>query len=65
MQSNKSKLRIVQDFVDFNENKPDGIYLSINQEDIFHNYALIVGPRHTPYFGGYYLFEINFPDLKL
>ena len=61
MQSNKSKLRIVQDFVDFNENKPDGIYLSINQEDIFHNYALIVGPRHTPYFGGYYLFEINFP----
>ena len=57
----KSKLRIVQDFVDFNKHKPEGIYLYINQEDIFINYAMIVGPKHTPYFGGYYLFEIKFP----
>lgn len=57
----KSKLRIVQDFIDFNNNKPEGIYLFINEEDIFHNYAMIVGPKHTPYFGGFYLFEINFP----
>mgnify|MGYP001179037491 CR=1 FL=1 len=58
---NKSKLRIVQDFVDFNKNKPEGIYLYVNKEDIFLNYAMIVGPKHTPYFGGYYLFEIKFP----
>jgi len=57
----KSKLRIVQDFVDFNKNRPDGIYLYINQEDIYTNYAMIVGPKNTPYFGGYYLFEIKFP----
>lgn len=62
MSQNKSKLRIIQDFINFNENKPEGIYLSINQENIYENYALIVGPRHTPYFGGYYLFEIIFPE---
>ena len=57
----KTKLRIVQDFIDFNNNKPEGIYLYVNEEDIFHNYAMIVGPKHTPYFGGFYLFEKKFP----
>lgn len=57
----KTKLRIMQDFLDFNNNKPDGIYLDINKENIFKNYALIVGPNNTPYFGGYYLFEVIFP----
>ena len=31
----KTKLRIVQHFVDFNENKPKGIYIHINKGDIF------------------------------
>ena len=57
----KTKLRIMQDFLDYNNNKPDGIYLDINKENIFKNYALIVGPNNTPYFGGYYLFEVIFP----
>tara|TARA_B100001093_G_scaffold260939_2_gene249346 strand:+ start:1815 stop:2555 length:741 start_codon:yes stop_codon:yes gene_type:complete len=57
----KTKLRIVQDFINFNNNKPEGIYLHINEENIFHNYALIIGPKNTPYFGGFYLFEIKFP----
>ena len=57
----KNKLRIVQDFVDFNNNKPDGIYFYVNQENIFQNYAMIVGPKNTPYFGGFYLFEVIFP----
>lgn len=57
----KTKLRIMQDLVDFNNNKPGGIYLYINKENIFKNYALIMGPSNTPYFGGYYIFEIKFP----
>ncbi len=57
----KVKLRIVQDFVDFNSNKPEGIYLFVNEKDIFINYALIIGPKSTPYFGGFYFFEIKFP----
>ena len=58
----KTKLRIVQDFVDFNNNKPSGIYLYVNENDIFNNYALIVGPKDTPYFGGFYFFKIKFPS---
>ena len=58
----KTKLRIIQDFVDFNNNKPEGIYLSVNKENIFEkNYVLIMGPSNTPYFGGYYFFEVKFP----
>ena len=57
----KTKLRIVQDFVKFNEDKPKGIYLHINKDNIFEQYALIVGPKNTPYFGGFYIFKIVYP----
>jgi ubiquitin-conjugating enzyme E2 Z len=61
MSINKSSLRIVNDLSDFNENKPEGIYLYINKKNFYKNYALIIGPKNTPYFGGYFLFEIIFP----
>ena len=57
----KIALRVMQDLVDFNNNKPDGIYLYTDKNNIFKNYALIIGPKNTPYFGGNFIFEINFP----
>ena len=42
-------------------NKPEGIYLYINKKNFYKNYALIIGPKNTPYFGGFFLFEITFP----
>ena len=57
----KTKLRIVQDYVKFNEDKPKGIYLHINKDNIFEQYAMIIGPKNTPYFGGFYIFKIMFP----
>jgi ubiquitin-protein ligase len=59
---NKTTIRIMSDYVDFNKNKPDGIYLWIDKSNIFQQYALIIGPENTPYFGGYYFFNIKFPD---
>lgn len=59
---NSSQLRIVSDFFDFEKNKPEDIYFYMNKKNIFKNYALIIGPKNTPYFGGYYIFEVNFPD---
>lgn len=41
-----------------NEN---GIYYMHDDEDILKGYALIVGPSDTPYFGGFYFFEIKYP----
>ena len=38
-----------------------GIYYSHDEEDMMKGYALIVGPEDTPYFGGFYFFEVNFP----
>jgi ubiquitin-conjugating enzyme E2 Z len=39
----------------------NGIYYKHDEEDILKGYALIIGPSDTPYFGGYYFFEFNFP----
>ncbi len=59
---NKSTIRVMNDYVDFQKNRPDGIYLWIDKENIFHQYALIIGPENTPYFGGYFFFEIKYPE---
>lgn len=39
----------------------NGIYYTHDDEDILKGYALILGPVDTPYFGGNYFFEINYP----
>ncbi len=59
---NKTNIRIMNDYIDFNKNKPDGIYLWIDKENIYQQYALIIGPPNTPYFGGYFFFDIKFPN---
>lgn len=59
--SKKSCLRIINDLLDLQENPIKDIYININKDDIFNQYAMIVGPKDTPYFGGFYFFEIKFP----
>jgi len=39
----------------------EGIYYIHDEANILKGYAMIVGPSDTPYFGGYYFFEFNFP----
>jgi len=41
-----------------NEN---GIYYAHDEENMMKGYALIVGPSDTPYFGGFYFFQLEFP----
>jgi hypothetical protein len=38
-----------------------GIYYIHDDTDILKGYALIIGPSDTPYFGGNYFFEFNYP----
>ncbi len=40
----------------------NGIFYHHDEEDILKGYALIIGPQDTPYFGGYYFFQFNFPN---
>ena len=62
MNTNTTLMRIMHDIVDFNENKPDGIFLHIDKKNIRKQYSLIIGPEGTPYFGGFFFFEIIYPD---
>ena len=38
-----------------------GIYYHHDEEDMMKGYAMIVGPEDTPYFGGFYFFELAYP----
>lgn len=40
----------------------NGIYYSHDEENMLKGYAMIVGPDDTPYFGGYYFFELYYPE---
>lgn len=39
-----------------------GIYVHFNEENIMEAYALIIGPKDTPYENGILYFNINFPS---
>jgi len=39
----------------------NGIYYIHDDTDMLKGYALIIGPYETPYFGGNYFFELNYP----
>lgn len=39
----------------------NGIYYIHDDEDMLKGYAMIVGPSDTPYFGGYYFFQLDYP----
>jgi len=39
----------------------NGIYYIHDDIDMMKGYALIIGPSDTPYFGGNYFFELNYP----
>lgn len=55
--------RLVKDITYIKKNplSDNGIYYMHDDEDMLKGYALIIGPQDTPYFGGFYLFEFNFP----
>tara|TARA_B110000902_G_C14205349_1_gene549353 strand:- start:447 stop:1181 length:735 start_codon:yes stop_codon:yes gene_type:complete len=57
----KPILRIIRDVMEMINEPIDGIEVKLNKEDIFKQTIMIVGPNDTPYFGGYYFFELEFP----
>ena len=58
----KSILRIVRDMMEISNDPIEGIEVKLNKDDIFNQTALIIGPSGTPYFGGFYFFDIKFPE---
>jgi ubiquitin-conjugating enzyme E2 Z len=55
--------RLIKDVKDIIKNPltDQGIYYIHDDTDMLKGYAMIVGPSDTPYFGGFYFFEFNYP----
>lgn len=56
--------RLIQDVKQIIKNPltDQGIYYIHDDTDMMKGFAMIVGPSDTPYFGGFYFFEFNFPE---
>jgi len=54
--------RIKKDLQEFYKHPPEGIYLLVRDEDISCLDVLIVGPKETPYQGGFFHFYLSFSD---
>jgi ubiquitin-conjugating enzyme E2 Z len=42
--------------------KSQGVYYIPDEKNLMHGTALLVGPKDTPYEGGFYFFDVKFPD---
>jgi ubiquitin-conjugating enzyme E2 Z len=62
--SKETTNRLLKDIRDIMKNPltDQGIYYIHDDTDILKGYAMIVGPIDTPYFGGFYFFELNYPN---
>jgi ubiquitin-conjugating enzyme E2 Z len=56
--------RLISDvrYIKKNPLKSNNILYSHDNENILKGYACIIGYKDTPYEGGYYIFEFNFPE---
>jgi ubiquitin-conjugating enzyme E2 Z len=58
--------RITKEYDELNKSydilKDSGIYFNINDENINIVYAMLVGPKDTPYEGGFYFFKFEYPN---
>ena len=61
--SNLATKRILSDLKIIKKNELDkhNIFVSTSDDDIYSIKAMIIGPEDTPYEGGFFFFDINFP----
>lgn len=62
--SKESVQRLLRDVKQIMKNPltDNGIYYTHDDSDMLKGYAMIIGPKNTPYFGGFYFFQFDFPS---
>ena len=62
--SKETITRLIKDikYITNNPLNENNIYYKHDEEDMMKGYALIIGSEDTPYFGGFYFFEITYPN---
>ena len=58
----RSTRRIMLDCKDIMSDPIDNIYYHHDEDNLYKGYALIIGPKDTPYENGFYFFEFTFPE---
>ena len=55
--------RLIKDIREITKNPltEHNIYYTHDEDNILKGYALIIGPKNTPYYGGFYFFIIDYP----
>ena len=59
---NRSVRRIMMDVKEIMNDKIDNINYQHDEDNLYKGYALIIGPKDTPYENGFYFFEFTFPE---
>jgi ubiquitin-conjugating enzyme E2 Z len=60
--TSKATKRIILDYKELLDDPVENIYYIQDEDNVYKGYALIIGPKDTPYEYGYYLFEFVFPE---
>lgn len=58
----KSVKRIMIDCKEIMNEPIENIYYRHDEDNVYKGYALIIGPKDTPYENGFYFFEFTFPE---
>ena len=59
---NRSVRRIMMDCKEIMTDPIDNIHYHHDEDNLYKGYALIIGPKDTPYENGFYFFEFTFPE---
>jgi len=59
--SSEAKRRIFVEILENTKAPPDGIHLVEDDQDLRKFHAIIVGPKGTPYEGGFFYFFLSIP----
>lgn len=60
MDFDNAQIRIMNDIIKFKKQHFTNIFIHVDKHNLYTIYAMIIGPKNTPYQYGFYFFQIKF-----